>query len=213
MNLGYRDVGLLLRTLRCRVFGTADLSRWAQLGSHDVLWSERSRLIATLIPAGSTVIEFGAGRRATETFLKPGCKYVPSDLVSRGDDTIICDLNQRPLPDLRSLQLDAAVFGGVLEYIQDLPSLLAWLAPSVTLCVASYECARSRPGTFSRFQEHVSRAWSGWVNTYDEDELVALFQAAGFSLSQKLVWQTDEGDEPVLAFQQTTSHVRSGRRR
>ena len=204
MSLGYRDVGLLFRTLRCRVFGTADLGRWTQIENHDVRWSERSRLIAGLIPAGARVIEFGAGRRTTETFLKPGCRYFPSDLVSRGDDTIICDLNHRPLPDLRSLALDAAVFGGVLEYLQDLRSVISWLAGSVTLCVASYECARSQPRTFGRFQEQISRAWSGWVNTYDEEELMTLFHEAGFVLSRKLIWETDEGNEPVFAFQWAT---------
>ena len=75
--------------------------------------------IAKLIPAGSNVIEFGAGRRQLEKFLPAGCTYTPSDLVDRGPGTIVCDLNRPPLPDLRHLRLKVAVFGGVLEYVAD----------------------------------------------------------------------------------------------
>jgi Methyltransferase domain len=201
MNFGYRDVGLFLRTLRCRFMGTSDLERWKDLSNHDGSWTERSRIIAGLIEAGSTVIEFGVGHRTIEAYLKPGCRYVPSDLVSRGDDTLVCDLNQRPLPDLRALRLDVAVFAGVLEYIADLPSLLPWLAQSVVSCVASYECARSRPRTMQRLEERFSRVWCGWVNTYDEEELVGLFQAAGFRLRERALWETPDGNEPVFAFE------------
>ena len=99
--------------------GRADYRRWKALQHHEQWWDERTEEMARLIPPGSIIIEFGAGRRQLERFLPPGCKYVPSNLVDRGPGTIVCDLNRLPLPDLRHLCLNVAVFGGVLEYVAD----------------------------------------------------------------------------------------------
>ena len=71
----------------------------------------------------------------------------PSDLVDRGGKTIVFDLNSKPLPDLSHLNLDVAVFAGVLEYISDLDSVVHWLSYQVGLCIASYRCAYTRPRT------------------------------------------------------------------
>ena len=70
--------------------------------------------MAELIPKGSVVLEFGAGRRQTEKWLDAGCTYIPSDVVSRGPDTIVLDLNSSTLPDLTSLGIHFVLFGGVL---------------------------------------------------------------------------------------------------
>ena len=67
--------------------------------------------------------------------------YVPSDIVSRGPDTWLCDLNRRPLPKLRrQAAVQVAVFSGVLEYVTDLTSVLRWLAPETDCIIASYNC-------------------------------------------------------------------------
>jgi len=136
------------------------------------------------------VIEFGAGRRQLEKFLDQSCTYVPSDLVDRGPGTIICDLNERPLPDLHALKADVAVFGGVLEYIRDLPGLVAWLSRQFRCCVASYAYARSSVGTPRRLLESVQRAYFGYMNTYSERELVALFQAHGLTCIRRDTWNS-----------------------
>jgi len=192
------DLATLLRTLRCRWLGQSDLQRWADLRNLDPAWDERTRLIAGLIPSGSRVIEFGAGRRQLVSYLDKSCIYIASDLVDRGPGTIVIDLNARPLPDLSDLTVDVAVFAGVLEYISDLYSIPAWLGKSVSLCVASYECAHSQPRTLARLREHFRRARAGWVNTYGEAELEALFQSGGFLCVEKTTWHTQEGDERIF---------------
>jgi hypothetical protein len=201
MNLGYRDVGLFLRTVRCRLTGKADVARWANIGNHEPSWEERTRLIAGLIPPGSRVIEFGAGRMALEGLLDAESRYVPSDLVSRRPGTVVCDLNARPLPDLRSVSPQVAVFAGVLEYLTDVPAVAAWLAGFVDVCIVSYECARSHPGSFHRIRETFTRTWSGWVSTYDEPTLIRVFDEAGFILARKALWVTPDGDEPIFLFE------------
>jgi Methyltransferase domain len=194
----------LMRSIQCALFGTPDRARWSDLANHDQLWDERTQLVASLIPRGSRVIEFGAGRRQLERYLDPSCSYVPSDLVSRGPDTLVCDLNVRPLPDLSNVGADVAVFGGVFEYVANLDSVIQWVARHVSVCVASYEVAATRAWTAARQRERLVRAQIGWVNAYTEDELARLFENAGFRSEQKLVWHTSGGDEPLFVFRKNT---------
>ena len=194
--LSYGDLGTRLRALRCSVLGTTDVSRWADAEAFDD-WHPRTKLIADLIPSGSSVIEFGAGRRLLESYLDPSCTYVPSDIVSRGPDTIVLDLNQRPLPDFGE-RFDVAVLAGVLEYIQRLPSFAIWLASTADTAIASYTPARTRPGSLRRLRERYARAGAGWVNSFSEAELLQIFAAAGLQPTQVLDWRTDEGDERIF---------------
>jgi glycosyltransferase involved in cell wall biosynthesis len=200
LSVKYGSLSLTVKTLRCKFLGTPDIQRWKDLGAFDAKWDERTKLIASLIPQGSRIIEFGAGRRELEAYLDPSCTYFPSDLVDRGPKTIICDLNARPLPDLTPWKADVAIFGGVLEYISDLNSVLSWLSRFTSVCIVSYECAHSRPRTFQRAQESFSRLRTGWVNTYSEKELEEIFRKAGFSCSKKATWSTKGGDERIFVF-------------
>jgi hypothetical protein len=81
-----------------------------------------------------------------------------------------------------------AVFIGVLEYIKDLPFLVEWLSQQVSLCVASYDYATTRPETIRRALEALDRAYNGYMSTYGEDELVELFNRWSFSCAQKDTW-------------------------
>ena len=160
----------------------SDYGRWCNPDNLEHRWDSRTKQLAQLIPKDSRVIEFGAGRRQLELYLDASCAYVPSDLIDRGPGTVVCDLNRRPLPDLRHLQPDVAVFSGVLEFISDLPSLLRWLSTQVSFCVTSYLSAQSRPGTIRRREEVLLRANTGFMNTYTEEEFVAVFRHSGFIL-------------------------------
>jgi hypothetical protein len=179
----------------------ADVRRWSNLENFDCQWAERTRLMAQLIPPHSHVIEFGAGRRQLESNLDPSCRYAAADLVTRGPGTIVLDLEARPLPDLSSFNFDVAVFGGVLEYLSDLPGVISWLAQQVPFCIASYECASSTPGSFRRLQEIWWRASYGWVSTYTETELTDLFMAGGFRCSGKSIGKTSDGDIAIFRFE------------
>jgi hypothetical protein len=201
------NVPLPVRSLLCRVLGWSDRTRWSNTSELLPDWDERTRIIARMIRSGAHVIEFGAGRRVLERYLPMGCTYIPSDLVDRGQPTLICDLNVEPRPDLRRLHLDTAVFGGVLEYIKDLESLVAWVTRDVSCCIASYECARTRRSDWQRVQESLARARVGWVNTFHEDEFLELFQRKGFAMVHRELWQTKDGAEPIFAFERVRSGV------
>ena len=194
-------IPLSARSLLCRWLGWSDRPRWTNTRELLPEWDERTRIVARLLPVNSRVIEFGAGRRQLELQLPTGCTYIASDLVDRGKDTLVCDLNVEPRPDLSRLGVDTAVFGGVLEYIQNLEALVRWVARDVDRCVVSYECAQTRRLDRGRLYESFTRARAGWVNTFHEDEFVLLFEREGFLVARRDLWRTKDGCEPIFLFE------------
>ena len=187
----------IARTLFLRGINRPDYKRWGNPESLEPWWETRTQRIAALIPKGTRVIEFGAGKRWLESYLDPSCSYIASDLVDRGPGTIVCDLNERPLPDLKLLRPDVAVFVGVLEYIKDLPSLSEWLSQQVSACTASYAYASTRSGSLAHVLENLQRARYGYMNTYTADELVDLFHRCGFACVRVDAWN----DQRLFLFQ------------
>jgi hypothetical protein len=182
----------LLRVTRIlvdRLLHRSDFGRWSNPYSLETWWDARTKQLACLVPHGSRVLEFGAGCRQLEQYLPPGCSYVPSDLVDRGPGTIVCDLNSRPLPDLHEIAADVGVFGGVLEYVRDLPSFLQWLAGQVSFCVASYAYVTPTTTWLQGILERWDRANYGYLNSYTEEGFVALFEHAGFRCTVKDTWE------------------------
>ena len=196
--LDYGDWRTLRGALLCRFLGRTDVARWADTSNYDD-WEERTRLIAGLIPDGSRVIEFGAGGRILEKHLSSNCHYVPADLVSRGPDTMLVDLNRPPLPSVTD-QFDVAVFAGVLEYVQRIPSLLRWLAAEVPSVVASYCCAETPARSLGRLRESFTRASYGWVNSYSEADLVGIATRSGFKVERTITRTTPDGGERIFKF-------------
>ena len=166
-----------------------DHARWRVPDSLNPAWDSRTAAIAQFVPAGTRVIEFGAGRRQLETHLDASCAYFPSDIIMREPGMLVCDLNVRPLPDLGRLELDVAVFSGVLVYVADLPAIAKWLSGCVSLCVASYACATTRTHSVSRFRESLARTREGWINTFSQKEVEQIFRQAGFYCCHTTDWQ------------------------
>jgi len=183
-SLSYRAKSTLQRVtadLTARVLkrtGKSDYRRWSEVDNLSPLWDARTQRIADMVPAGKSVLEFGAGRMVIKNMLKQPSRYTPSDLVDRGPGTIVCDLNARPLPDFD--KHDVIVFSGVLEYVNDVPSLLAHLAPRTEVVIASYAVLEKNT---------TGRRVCGWVNDYQASEFVAVFEAAGFKSVEALDWE------------------------
>lgn len=190
----FRAVGATIRFARntlMRWTGRADYKRWSSPAGLEEWWVERTRLMATLVPPDSRVIEFGAGRRQLEKLLPTGCTYTPSDLVDRGPGTLVCDLNQRPLPDLSEIAPEVSVFAGVLEYIRDISGLVQWLARSgVSICVVSFDPVPAGIGLVARYREASRRSYYGYMNRLTEAELAGIFTSAGFQCSDRKRWTT-----------------------
>lgn len=169
--------------------GSADYERWSSPEGLEIWWVERTKLLAAFIAPNTRLIEFGAGRRQLEALLPPGCVYTPSDLVSRGDGTLVCDLNQRPLPDLSQVRAEVAVFGGVLEYLRDVKGIAQWLASSdVSVCILSFEPVPMDLRGFARRRELARRRYFGYMNNSTEEELLAQFAAVGYTCKRRETW-------------------------
>src|SRR5580700_450041 len=119
-------------TLLRKALHKADKGRWMRADSFCPEWEERAKTIAGLVPKGARVIEFGAGLRRLQGYLDPSCTYVASDLTSRGQGTLVLDLEKRPLPVFSAEQFDLAIFAGVLEYVSDVPGVVSWICEYVT---------------------------------------------------------------------------------
>jgi hypothetical protein len=181
----------LVKNRTSRMFARADYRRWSSPTGLEEWWDERTRVVATLVPASSRVIEFGAGRRQLEKYLPPDCDYVPSDLTDRGSGTIVCDLNKRPLPDLQRFAPTVAVFSGVLEYIKDVDHLVSWLVDNgVETFVVSFDAMPASGGLRHRWSELCRRTSNGYMNNLTEQGLKAIFAHAGLRCAERRQWTT-----------------------
>jgi hypothetical protein len=144
-------------------------------------WDTRTVQLAALITPNTRVLEFGAGRMVLRRHLPEGCTYTPSDLVEREPGILCYDLNAPQLAPLPGF--DVAVFGGVLEYVHDIPRLLTHLHGHCECVVASYAVATSKG-----LRARLGRRKHGWVNDYSAEGLVGMFLHAGFYPSAERRW-------------------------
>jgi hypothetical protein len=173
-----RAAGAWIRGLH----GRSNARRWANSANLLADWEPRTVALAAMIPANSSVLEFGAGRLVLKRHLPEGCRYTPSDLVSRGEGTIVCDLNDPVPPEFDPH--DVAVFSGVLEYIHNVPRLIVHLAPVCKMIVCSYATADT--SVSSKLQ----RRSMGWVNDYTSTDFKRLFADHGFACDLESKWES-----------------------
>lgn len=170
-----------VKTSLRKILGKSDYQRWGTDKDLSPDWDSRTKKIASLVEPGASVIEFGAGRLVLKTFLPDKCSYTPSDLVDRGNGTIVCDLNSEILPQFE--HYDVAVFSGVLEYINDVPRLMSHLSNFVSTIIASYAVTDKNPKIDKR------RAL-GWVNDYTDAQIIDIFEKTGFQCDYNEEWQS-----------------------
>ncbi len=156
-----------------------DYKRWENIQCLSPSWDSRTKKMAEMIDDGSSVIEFGAGRLVLKDYLSKDCAYTPSDLIDRGADTIICDLNDSTLPQLQSY--DVAVFSGVLEYVNNVPKLITHLSKFVNTIITSY--------AITDLNKKNRRA-QGWMNDFSSKEFTKIFESAGFYCDQTEEWDS-----------------------
>jgi hypothetical protein len=84
---------------------------------------------------------------------------------------------------------DIAVFGGVLEYVHDVPRVISHLSNFVEAIIASYAVTDSNKE---------NRRGKGWVNDFSSSDILGLFEAAGFRMDCEDRW----GSQPIYRFRQ-----------
>jgi len=191
------------RTLMHRFLRRTDAEKWNSYAFPNE-WSLRSSRMAAFVPSGSTVYEFGAGRSILAEFLPATCILISSDVIERRPGMLVVDLNRRPFPPIGGSAPLVAVFGGVLEYLSDLPAVLQWAGSNFDLCIASYECAGTQPGLTEWLRTRIRRSHEGWVNHYTQVQLGTLFADAGYRLLHTAVWgESDPG--MIYVFQRSSA--------
>jgi len=148
-----------------------DTARWAEMQNLATQWDSRAAMAAEWIPAGSRVLDIGAGAMTLGTLLAPGCTYQPADVVARDERCFVVDLNRGEFPPGT---YDVITFLGVLEYVHDAQRTLRLAHAAAPAMVVTY-CGQTG-------LEVESRRGLGWVNDYDDAAFRALLADAGWSV-------------------------------
>ena len=165
-----------------RMTRASETERWSNPSNHQQSWAARGLALAKLVKPGEKVFEFGAGRSAVRAALPVGCAYTGSDLAPLAKETLFYDLNAASLEPIDGH--DVALFSGVIEYLHDIEKISLFLGASFRAVLCSYAAYSGSSAEF----EH--RRYSGWFSDFTEQKFVSLFQAAGFSLSQRDTWES-----------------------
>ncbi len=97
---------------------------WSSPAEFDETWKQRIAAMVRHIKVPGLVADFGCGPMWLKTILPPQNQYLGIDCLHRGPETIVCDFNRDPLPNIRA---EVAFLSGVLEYIEDAPGFIAKL--------------------------------------------------------------------------------------
>jgi sulfotransferase family protein/methyltransferase family protein len=131
----------------------------------------RARIaVAKAIPAGTRVLELGAGTPCLGRLLPSGATLVHGDSVARAPDFLVASLHQGDIPPVE--KTDLIVILGMMEHVADPAALLAKLARTGRPVALSYHAADDTAG--------LDRRQLGWVSHLTRAELEAAFAAAGY---------------------------------
>lgn len=164
-----QDAPLRAETTRLLIARRAtDAARWADFEAMGEGADARARLVASQIPAGSRVLDVGAGVMALRRLLPVGCRYQPADLLPFDPATAVADLNQGQFP---AGAFDVAVIIDVLEFVHDPGAVLTRARGAAPRLLLSY-----RP---SSGDDDGPRREVGFFNDLCCNDLLALLDDAG----------------------------------
>ncbi|HZL35815.1 MAG TPA: hypothetical protein VFC78_10935 [Tepidisphaeraceae bacterium] len=136
-------------------------------------WDERNKIIARFIPAGSSVVDLGAGAQTLKSHLAAGCRYQPCDVVQSSPDVIFCDFNRGIYPELPA-KFDYVVCSGVLEYVWKPSEFLGRVCALGSTLLLSYN--PRMPG-----EPKLHRLAKNWVNHLDHRALENMLNGLGLA--------------------------------
>jgi hypothetical protein len=148
-----------------------DFSRWSNPDSLSAYWDRRAPFAAALCADSRCVCDIGCGNQTLRHLLPRGTKYLPADLTKRTEDTELCDLNSKILPEAHLRQSDTVTLLGVIEYVYDVPWVIRALRSFLGTLIISYN-----PVDMIK----VERREKGWVNDFRLHELARLIGEADY---------------------------------
>ncbi len=147
------------------------IERWAALEMPEASnWSERAARAGALLADCASVADLGCGPMQLKSYLKPGTRYVPIDVIARDPSTIVVDLNEQLLP---ALDVEGWAAVGLLEHLFDVPGLLRQLSGVVVTSYNPTDGGSLKPRS------------PAWVNHYDTAGLEAVFRDGGWSIVER----------------------------
>jgi len=168
----------LERRRRVVAAGLTDFVRWSDPSNFPSHWDSRAEAAGRLIPAGSSVLDLGCGSMALERYLPEGAIYYPSDICSRDERTLICNVDLEPLPEIPGLQVVCAL--GLNEYLNDINGFYCRVRERNARFVTSYHPLLDH--------KQIDRPSMGWMNSLTFPEWIAIIENARFELQElKLV--------------------------
>lgn len=141
-----------------------------------VSWEGRNIIIANLIPAGSRVIDLGAGDMNLASHLKD-CKYIGYDKNPQHPSILKCDFDvDTPEPE----HGDYVVISGVLEYLNFPMSLIKRVKGLADKMIVTYSPLDG--------QTREDRRKSGWISHLTREQLEGSFSAMGLKYEAVSMW-------------------------
>lgn len=165
-----------------------DTARWAQMASLATQWDARAAMAAEWIPAGSSVLDVGAGAMALEQLLKPGSRYQPADVVARREGCFVVDLNRGDFPPGT---YDWITFLGVLEYVHDVDAALVKARGAAPRMIVTY-C------TYLPGSDVQARRGMGWVNELTAEAFGAALARSGWKVARSREVKRGPGNIQVM---------------
>jgi len=132
-------------------------------------WSERIRLLAKHVNAGTSVLDLGCGLMELKQYLKQ-CAYYPVDNIKRSDEVILADFNNYEFPEIYA---NISFCSGIFEYVKDYNWFVEMIAKYTTKCIISYN-------SIDLYDNLQARAKNRWVNHLSEKEFIRVFTNNGF---------------------------------
>ena len=167
----------------------SDLERWAQPVNLAAQWDARANRAGVHIPAGVRVLDIGCGSMALRRALKPGCVYVPADIVEREPGCMVIDLNRQEFPPC---SYDWVTLLGVLEYIHDPAWALQKAHEAASNLLLTY-CVDTANG-----KAVSERRGMGWVNDFDPPGIRELLKSARWAIAGEMLDKRGAYDNQMM---------------
>ncbi|MGE0387129.1 MAG: FkbM family methyltransferase [Gammaproteobacteria bacterium] len=178
---GDRGAAFTQRLLLARA---TDAGRWADPVNLPADAGARAARAARHVPAGSRVLDLGAGAMALRAAIAPDCGYQAVDLVARCADALVMDFNQGAFPPG---SWDCVAMLDLLAFLHAPGEFLVRARAAAPRLILTYPLLRDGDGDIER------RRAQGWFNDFNREQLDALLAAAGWQ-----VQSCEDGDAGAL---------------